>query len=265
MSEQQGESQPKPQDDKRQNLNEDSLVSRRTWMELNTVQHQSLKPWARANTWSEKEHCATSGRSTGSLNKGQEGRYFSSVTPQDWQLSMVCWTSAVRFRGKLLLTGPAMVASARFCSLNPSNWSVIQLVANAASSCILRWQGPRSHWSTHVADTVALELGALLPWIFSLQELFGLAIPKKPLAHARLVLTQVDVRDCQNCEKCIWVSFHEGSSTGSGTFSGSVVPFSTTRSFLIVVLKKGNVMHQGFGASTTGVVSKSLFFASGSS
>ena len=63
------------------------------------------------------------------------------------------------------------------------------------------WQGQENHLLAHVVDTVALELGPLLPLIFSLQELFGLAIPKEPLAHARLVQTQVDARDCQNCEK----------------------------------------------------------------
>ena len=51
------------------------------------------------------------------------------------------------------------------------------------------------------ADTVALELKSLLRWIFSPQELFGLAIPLEPLAHARLVQTQVDLRDCQYDEK----------------------------------------------------------------
>ena len=50
----------------------------------------------------------------------------------------------------------------------------------------------------HIAEAVALELKSLLPWIYCPQELFGLAIPLEPRAHARLVLTQVDVRDCQN-------------------------------------------------------------------
>ena len=80
------------------------------------------------------------------------------------------------------------------------------------------WQDTGSHWSAHVADTVALELKQPFPWKNSLQELFGLAIPLEPHAHARLVPAQVDVRDCQSYEESTWVSFHAGESIGSVIF-----------------------------------------------
>ena len=51
MNEQQGESQRKPRmTDDKENLNEDSFVSRRTCLEPNTVLPQSLKPSALSQT-----------------------------------------------------------------------------------------------------------------------------------------------------------------------------------------------------------------------
>ena len=80
------------------------------------------------------------------------------------------------------------------------------------------WQDPGSHWSAHIADTVALELKWPLPWIFSLQELFELVILLEPHVCVSLEPTQVVVRDCQSNEKSTWVSFHARESIGSDTF-----------------------------------------------
>ena len=61
-----------------------------------------------------------------------------SFGPEDLHLLIACWTPAVRFFGKLLRTGLAMVANARFWSFFPSSRSLIEFVANAASSCTLK-------------------------------------------------------------------------------------------------------------------------------
>ena len=108
------------------------------------------------------------------------------------------------------------------------------------------WQDPRSHWSANIADTVAPAFKSLLPWLYNLQELFGLAIPLEPLAHARLVLTQVDIRECQKYGKSTQVSCHAGGSIGSGTSFEGIVPFSTTKSFLILVPKWEHAYRRGF-------------------
>ena len=82
----------------------------------------------------------------------------------------------------------------------------------------------------------ALELESLLLSICSLQGLCGLAIPWNHLL-TRLVLTPVDAKDCRDCERSTWVSCHAGGSIGSGTFSGGIVPSSTTKYFLTLVPK----------------------------
>ena len=61
-----------------------------------------------------------------------------SLSPKIRILVIAYWTSAVRFFGKLLVDRPVLVANVRFCSFNNSGRSLIQFVANAASSCILR-------------------------------------------------------------------------------------------------------------------------------
>ena len=77
----------------------------------------------------------------------------------------------------------------------------------------------------------------MLPWIYSLQELFGLAIPLEPHAHERLVRTQVVGRDRQHYEKSSRVSFHARGTIRDGALSGGIVPSSITKSFLMLVPK----------------------------
>ena len=61
-----------------------------------------------------------------------------------------------------------------------------------------------------------------------------------------LVLTPVDVRYCQNLQKFTWVSCHAEGFIGSGSFSASIVPFSATESFLILLPKSEISYRQGF-------------------
>ena len=64
-----------------------------------------------------------------------------------------------------------------------------------------------------------------------------LTFPWEPRAHARPVRTQVVVRDRQNYEKSTWLALLAGGSIGSGTSSEGIVPFTTSKSFLIPVPK----------------------------
>ena len=110
---------------------------------------------------------------------------------------------------------------------------------------LVEWdeQGIASHWSAHVGDTVALELGSLLPWIFSLQELFGLAILLEQHVCVTLGRIQVAV-DCPNYERSTWASFHAREFSDSDILSEGIVPISATRSFLNLVPKWENVYHR---------------------
>ena len=84
-------------------------------------------------------------------------------------------------------SGPCQVLK-----LHSTSRSTLDLIGGQC--CFLlcsNWQDPGSHRLVHIEDTVALELKSLLPWIYNLQELSGLAIPLEALACARLVWTQV--------------------------------------------------------------------------
>ena len=76
-----------------------------------------------------------------------------------------------------------------FCSSNPSDGSLIQLVTNAA---FLYTQIGKVQ---EVTDQRILPILRLLLLICNLQKLRVLAILLEPLAHARLELTPVDAKD----------------------------------------------------------------------
>ena len=91
-----------------------------------------------------------------------------------------------------------------------------------------------------------IEINVVLDIQYPIQELSVLAIPLEPLAHVKLVRSQLVVKDRHNYEKSNWVVSHAGGSIGSGTSSEGIVLSSTTKSFLIRVLNEGNVYHREF-------------------
>ena len=106
---------------------------KRHWVPWSNMQHWKCifgKKWRRRTAICGENFAAISDRFPWRIN--------CCPGPKDSHLLVACWTSAVPFFGKLLITGPAMVANARLWSFNPSSRSSIQFVANAASSFKLR-------------------------------------------------------------------------------------------------------------------------------
>ena len=199
-----------------------------------------------------RRRTATCGEKTCVIADGFPWRINCFPVPNDSHLLMAYWTSAFICLSKLLIAGPVIVANARFCSFNPSGPSLIQFVANNASSRMLNWQDPGSHWSAHTADTVALELKWPLPWIYSLQELFELVILLEPHVCVSLELTQVVVRDCQHYEKIHLAFLPRRRVHWQWYFFWRYCTFfSTTKSCLILVPTWEDVHHQGFWYSAT--------------
>ena len=185
--------------------------------------HTTLKlhirqKWRRGTAICGEKSCA--------IADGFEWRINCFPEPNDSHLRRAYWTSAVIFFGKLRTARPVIVASAKFWNFNPSGRSLIKFVANVQ---ICRIQ--------EVTDQRPLPIQRRSNWN---QFRLGYRVSKnwlESLVHAKLVQTQEAVRDHQNYEKSTWVSCHARGSIGSGTFSEGIVPSSTTKSFLILVLK----------------------------
>ena len=85
-----------------------------------------------------RRRTATCGEKSLAISDGFQWRINCFPEPKDSDLFIACCTSAVKLFGDLLIHGFAMVADATLCSVNPSGRSLIQVVANVASSCMLR-------------------------------------------------------------------------------------------------------------------------------
>ena len=99
------------------------------------------------------------------------------------------------------------------------------------------WQDPGSHGLVHIADTVALELKSLLPWIYNLSRTVQIGHSVGSTRLRETGLNSSGLWDCQNYERSTWASCHAGGSIGSGTVSEGIVPSSATKSFQILVPK----------------------------
>ena len=78
---------------------------------------------------------------------------------------------------KLLNLGPVMVVNALFRRFNPSSRSLKQFVANAASSRMLKLARSWKSLISACCRCCGARVEPLLPYIYSVQGLFGLAIP----------------------------------------------------------------------------------------
>ena len=187
---------------------------------LRIIQHWKCKFGKR---WRRKT--AICGENTCVIADGFPWRINCFPEPNDSHLLMAYWTSAFICLGKLLIAGPVFVANARFWSFNTSGRSLIQFMANAASSRMLKLARSMKSLISACCRYCGAWIEMTLPWIYGLQELFEFAIPLEPHVCVSLVPTQVVVRDCQNYEKSTWVSFHARESIGRDTFSEGIVPF----------------------------------------